>query len=1156
MGYLDILERNQQALRLAGVGALLHNLGKISSDFLHNQLKTGSENYLFQHILQLIEPLCPLDGLWDNCDKLPDSDILHRKTKQALNTLSFNFDAPFDDRIYVPGDMIEYLGVEEPWYTRQEGDEKYGIEHLFSEGSRLTHLMYRAHHGASGGEKQGIALKQQHDEHNLLISTPFGWEDSAASVSNIEELRHEIERVIQDCLLPHVELFSLTHFYNKLECLFKKAIADTRRPLNDVTIWDIGHTGMAFLITSAIGFLLKNRVIKHDDLYVSPKGEKNQLFWRVVHVRTEGTLYLKEATSIADLRVRKKLLVESFDRVYTRLEQKLLYGIEVYRDENGSFYIVPDFPNNDSKWQTIKREIEHFLEIDGLKLSLQLASSPLVAHPTSKGGNYIGSYISDRIGQPVGKTYQIDEMYATWQDRGGPWQSIKEKCTGCNIRPQGYGAALLNDYKKKADYYSEKAKNRNICCLCMHRRSNVSKEWVAEGLNRDTIWTYETTDKNGRIALLVGKWDFQNFVSFMAYPSSGEKENEKRVKRLALKVEFWGEKPSCGIEFDFLNNRKMEWNSNLNLLIEKEWHSDSWRPFKQKKLVLYDTEKLSVNLKDIVKLRDGEFKLTVKEDMTEKFNIGGSTKCMGQTFEVHDSNVLLTCGEESRRKILDTVFWGTREKYPFIVRDKIVITYAAESQSFARIRRVWETTRKFWQEILPSEKDLNPKESLAAKIVEHKQSRLEIKVNLEGSKKGNPGQYHVYDLVLGGGAKLDVVWDTENQRFITSDNLDYLAQPEQLGRSVKDWLENRVGESLTIEEPDEKRAGSKIWGKVLLEKTDEIPDSAYIPTIPILSEPRTFMALVPADKALNIMNGIKIKYEREMGKVRNRLPLHLGAVYFHRRTPLRAALDAGRAMLVRETLVEESEWIVHEVSRGVLPKAKMALSNGTSQFNDTIALKIKRNDEIVAWHIPAVMGDGETPDDWYPYVVFCEDANGNPTPKDRQKLFLHPKYDYLMIHAAELKQGDKIQFCPSTFDFEFLDVSERRFDIFYDADGRRPARPTRPFYLEDLDRLDELWAILKSLEKTQRYKVVQTIETTREMWFGQDKSRKSIIDDGVFKQFVADTLAGAAWPKEKSPEPKPGDNDDKKQQWDELVKAGTRGELADLLELRMELIRE
>ena len=60
------------------------------------------------------------------------------------------------------------------------------------------------------------------------------------------------------------------------------------------------------------------------------------------------------------------------------------------------------------------------------------------------------------------------------------------------------------------------------------------------------------------------------------------------------------------------------------------------------------------------------------------------------------------------------------------------------------------------------------------------------------------------------------------------------------------------------------------------------------------------MALVPADKALDVAQAIKTKYETEMGKVRNRLPLTLGLVFAQARTPLAAVLDAGRRMLKRK----------------------------------------------------------------------------------------------------------------------------------------------------------------------------------------------------------------------------------------------------------------
>jgi hypothetical protein len=83
------------------------------------------------------------------------------------------------------------------------------------------------------------------------------------------------------------------------------------------------------------------------------------------------------------------------------------------------------------------------------------------------------------------------------------------------------------------------------------------------------------------------------------------------------------------------------------------------------------------------------------------------------------------------------------------------------------------------------------------------------------------------------------------------------------------------------------------------------------------------------------------------------------------------------------------------------------------------------------------------------------------------------------------------------------------------------------------------------LSTTQRHQVVRMIEATREEWFGQDHGGTSVTDQ-VFRQFVHDTLAGAEW------------------DWKalsqniraQLVAAGTKGELADLLELRMEILKE
>jgi hypothetical protein len=303
------------------------------------------------------------------------------------------------------------------------------------------------------------------------------------------------------------------------------------------------------------------------------------------------------------------------------------------------------------------------------------------------------------------------------------------------------------------------------------------------------------------------------------------------------------------------------------------------------------------------------------------------------------------------------------------------------------------------------------------------------------------------------------------------------------------------------------------------------------------------MALAPADRSLDILQQIKLKYEREVGKVCNRLPLHLGAVYFSRRIPLRAALDASQAMLKPALLAHT--WDVEAIQQGALPSSKSALADGTDQFQQTITITLKQSGNTIDWHVPAVMGDGTTPDNWYPYVFFQHARDGNTQPTGRQRAFNDTHGNWL-IHAGDLQVGDQLLFTPSTFDFEFLDTTSRRFEIHYGNDGRRASRRTRPFYLEDLDRLETLWGYLKQLQPAQRYQVVSTIEATREAWHGTDSNGQSLTDP-VFRQFVADTLAGAEWR---------GDAWQSQGARDRLIQAGVRGELADLLELRMEIMKE
>ena len=1160
MSGLEKMDKNRNALLLAAAGALLHNLGKICPQFIQCMMKIGCADYLYQRILE--------------------KNILHEGTKQALSNQKMNLSAPFNDREYAPSDFIRYLGQgnKEPWYRVENG--KYEIEDEFPGGSRLTHLINRAHRGASGGEKTDIAVAGQANGSQLWRSTPMGWEVPVPSLNSaiphhdkdIDTLLKEIETIIQNYLLSPTNPFPFNDFASALRPKLTESLADSQRPLNDITIWDVGHTATALLVSQAVGMLLEGKSISHDDM--AKEGKDTQLHWRLLSVRTDGLRYLEQAVSIADLRVRRKRVLEAVNKVQKKLETDLSLSMEIYRDENGSFYLLSNaFQPESQYWEDLNKEIGSELEIDGVKLTVELSPEPLVCHPGDADPllkNYIGSVLNEQINQLPKLEYDKKSIETSWGTQSRANSTRKEVCIACQLRPQGYGVHEIPDYQHNPEYYSDKASRRNICGICMYRRVGVSKQWATNNHRKDTIWTDEVADINGRMALITGHWDLDGFSREVVYPHKKHFRNKKQSE-FEIEVEFFGNVPSNNDPFK-INDRNYYWSANRNRLVGEN-PVESANGYNQQNIVIEGSSgKHSSLLQSVQKRSDGEYYLTLADDLTKLLSvkINQIVKAFGdQLFLVVESNVLKPTDDASCNRLKKSILWN--QKHPFKIQNSvqtnefhyIEITNqggAAKSESLARLRRIWETSRQFWQEVLPIDNELD--KSLVARQFAVKQKRLEIRGELQScnaSDKNQLGKYHVYDLVLSPGITLSVVWDSKENRLITADNLDYLAKPEFLNQSVTEWLEERLNSSFDLNEPTGYGNLNKPWGQITLTAVHEIPDSDYFPVIPILAEPRTFMALVPADKALDIIAAIKTKYEREMGKVRCRLPLHLGTVFAHRRTPLRAILDAGRRMLQQPAFGRDAPWLVEsDAKMGSLPNDQQPLGTDTQHFQQTIQVDLTQEDRKITWYVPAVMGDGVTTDNWYPYLFIHtnEDASGQPTqPSGRTKTFKGHRHtnegskECWLIHVSELKQGnkpgenDKVYFTPATWDFEWLDTSSRRFEIAYDDRGRRHGRHIRPYLLDECETIQKIWELIAGIDglsASQINALRNLIETRRTAWEPAPK-------DKTYLKWCRTAVRNAEWKRADKP------TDAEKNQLSEWA---ARGLLADTIELYMEILKE
>lgn len=758
--------------------------------------------------------------------------------------------------------------------------------------------------------------------------------------------------------LPYSHIQNRAVFEPTVRAAFLGALGDTRRPVNEVTLWDWSST-VAALYKAAVAKMLLEGASTSPNPYA--------LRWRLLSIRLDGAGFTERVARLPDLLARRKLLTDGLNRVRTLLEETFPLGTEIYRDENGSVFVVPDGERllalKDGTESTLSQLIlsEFSAGTINTKRTLRLGGEILPAvtiDPHSWAGSWPQWYpqpppaitvppVSNHVTKYPFSLPDPQEVAAWWTN-----SPPADVCPVCGLRPQGL---------------SEKAARRKVCDVCEQRREDRAREW-AENLDT-TIWTDEVADQNGRLALIVGQF---------------------------------------GVE---------------------EW-----------------------------------------------LKPGG----MVQTLFVEPPDA--STGQ------------------PGIFKNP----------SFARLRRVWESTRQFWQEVQDGfTRTVGP---CSPRL------RLHSTFAAESGEKEEIVVSRAYELVLGN-SRLSLVC-VKKDEFLTAENLLRLA--ELLGAREEDRKDHSTAaayirgqllqaRSFAVEEPTGYGSPNKLLGSLRVASVD-FEATSFIPAIPILAEPRTFMALVPADRALNVAQAVKEQYERQMGKVRNRLPLTLGLIMAGSRTPMAAILDAGRRMLKQP--VHEEHWTLHADAQPCGCDCVVTFTNG------------------ITWRVPIRMGDGSTEDVWYPYFL----VSGAPI--DRRWMIQKPDGRWL-VHVSKLKKGDTVFVLPSCFDFEWLDATTRRFEVSYTENGRRRGeRSSRPYYLEALTEFEEIWRLLRDeLATSQIQNINHLIETKRADW-------ESGSAHQGFAAFVRDVLVNANW-KHGVPT-----------QLERLCAAALSGSLSDVIELYMKILKE
>ncbi|OQX19634.1 MAG: hypothetical protein BWK75_05480, partial [Candidatus Altiarchaeales archaeon A3] len=414
-----------------------------------------------------------------------------------------------------------------------------------------------------------------------------------------------------------------------------------------------------------------------------------------------------------------------------------------------------------------------------------------------------------------------------------------------------------------------------------------------------------------------------------------------------------------------------------------------------------------------------------------------------------------------------------------VAEDHLALFLFKKHPSPARLRRIWRTTKEFFDSCI--KEIFENGESYITNIRDEKDyeelkklrfSRIQIatedrKEVLSGTYEGSI-ENDISNLVL--------YYDYNRKTFISICNL----QPH---KNIEQKFKELSGKTLKIKSQTTDKA-SEIFLKIEKIKFD---DKKYLPFVEISNFPSKLQVIVPASSAFDIAKKIKEKYETEFSKVRNRLSFHIGIVYMHKKHPIYSALEASERIVDVKRTMEKFE--VADIKKKC----------------DVCEITLKNDqDATITITVPTITGDKNVCDNYYPFYIVNEGLNV----KERETYFqtyIRDEENILkvdLVHVKDLKQGDKIMYDPSYFDFQFLDTSARRFEIIINKDTNKRKhdifgkKGPKPYYLEDIDNFTKLWEILNdksyNITSSQINNLSALLTSKIQEWNLEDKKLDSI----------------------------------------------------------------
>lgn len=955
-------------------------------------------------------------------------------------------------------------------------------------------------------------LRQQFESHKIPLSQNVTLQEKDRKWLITDEDNQQTYAVKKEC--DKLNVYSA--FRSQARRFMSMALGETRRAANDVTLWAHGYS-TATLFKSLLAQIIIEKAIVDNSKY--PMLDQKQLEgkwnsrspnWRLLRVNIDCLGLISKANKIGDILGYQDQIKEMLDAVKRVVEVDYPLGNEVYRDESGIYFT---FPNLEPQNQVLT---EIRARVFDLKAVRQFDVEPVVELSESPGRTLT------LIGKEIDKGYDVvnssqgryPEWVASWQrDDENFYQSYinseyceKQCAEGCHLYPERPGNPEKHQVERcPVCQIRPKCEHQEICKHCEEERKSRMQQWMLNPAH--TIWLGELADTNGRIAIITGQFEMSKWL------------NGNLVE--SMRIQYPPHDPDDYP--NYLEAKKFGWTQQRELTPSELQDRDFRGRLKM----------FSINLDKF--RNDLDNNSVISESLRQELKTNGISLSQNAKIFIKKARDSWLITDEDTKQAY-SVKREAQDLYIYPWEQEFVLSNC-KYPSPGRMRRIWETTQRFWEETVAGEILLNH-DYHDDKDMRYQRLALQPTCLLASIKEGTELEVQ--------GVRLSTFFDTPNNRFLVTENLNWLAK--QLGVSSEELVQSPFNVKVhppNEDKDDEAKTGEQLAHQIpMIAQKCEDRYRSYKPYMVIHTSPLSFIAFVPCADATRIIQAIRSEYETQFSKVANRLPLNMGAIYFRRKFPLYMALDAARRMMRQ--------------FRKPAPSETWEITNNPAddEDNQVVTLHLKKEGDALTRSIQVSYHLLDDKIDWYHPYFFVVSPPPDELEQDPDRPSYMPKaerFDYPLVHVKELKQGDKVQLMPSYFDVEFVDSADNRFLLSYDdTDGTRrhhwanALAGTRPYYLYELDRLKKIWELLsqRGLKQNQIKIISETLAEKLTVW---NLTWKTASEKEVFKKFAENLL-------------KTSD----KQWWGSLseceqtmlVKASQNGMLFDALDLFQHIMKE